>query len=446
LGVERLLPVAILLVLSGVLGATPLLAGSTPSFSAPKNYGTGQVSSSVAIGDLNGDGKQDLATANLEGNTLSVLLNKGLGFGAKADYGTGREPHSVAIGDLNGDGRLDLASANAGEDPSTVSVILNRGGGTFQAKVDYESGYAPYSVATGDLNGDGKPDIATADYGSSTVSVLLNRGDGTFHPGVQYLAGRGPHHVAIGDLNGDGKADLASANQGLFVSTVSVLLNNGNGSFQAKRDFESGGNPGSVAIGDLNGDAKPDLVTANSGSDTLSVLVNNGDGSFQPKRDYSTGHGPVSVAIGDVNADGKPDMAAGNFDAGTVSVFVNAGNGTFRPKVDQVKPGVEIRAVAIGNLTSDRRPDLATANGSTDDLSVFVNTTGVCRVPNVRGKTLPAARRAITRVHCRVGKIRRAYSKGIKKGHVISGKPKVGTVLFSGRVHLVVSRGRRAKA
>jgi hypothetical protein len=432
-----------LLVLSGVLGATPLLAGSTPSFFAPKNYGTGQASTSVAIGDLNGDGKQDLATADLEGNTLSVLLNNGAGFRAKADYGTGREPHSVAIGDLNGDGTLDLASANAGEDPSTVSVLLNRGDGTFQAKVDYESGYAPYGVATGDLNGDGKPDIATADYGSSTVSVLLNRGDGTFQPGVQYLAGRGPHHVAIGDLNGDGKPDLASANQGLFVSTVSVLLNNGNGSFQAKHDYETGGNPGSVAIGDLNSDAKPDLVTANSGSDTVSVLVNNGDGSFQPKRDYAAGHVPLSVAIGDVNADGKPDLAVGNFDAGTVSVFVNRGNGTFGAKLDQVKPGVEIRSVAIGNLTGDRRPDLATANGSTDDVSVFVNTTGVCRVPNVRGKTLPAAKRAITRVHCRVGKTRRASSKGIKKGRVISEKPKVGTVLFSGRVNLVVSRGRK---
>ena len=396
---------------------------------------------SVAIGDLNGDGKQDLATANLEGNTLSVLLNNGARFGAKADYGTGREPHSVAIGDLNGDGRLDLASANAGEDPSTVSVLLNKGGGTFQAKVDYESGYAPYSVATGDLNADGRPDLATADYGSSTVSVLLNRGDGTLQPGSQYLAGRGPHHVAIGDVNVDGKPDLVSANQGSFgVSTVSVFLNNGDGTLQGKRDYETGGNPGSVAIGDLNGDGKPDLVAANSGSDTLSVLVNNGDGSFQPRRDYATGHGPVSIAIGDVNADGKPDLAAGNFDAGTVSVFVNRGNGTFGPKLEQVKPGVEIRSIAIGDLTGDRRPDLATANGATDDASVFVNITGVCRVPNVRRKTLPAARHAIARAHCRVGKIRHSRSAA-KKGRVLSQNPKPGTVMPRGRVNLVVSRG-----
>jgi len=426
-----------------MLGATPLLAGSPPSFSAPRDYPAGQAPSSVAIGDLNGDGKQDLATANVDGNTLSVLLNKGASFGAKADYGTGREPHSVAIADLNGDGRLDLATANAGEDPSTVSVLLNRGDGTFQAKVDSESGYAPYSVAIGDLNGDGRPDLATANYGSSTVSVLLNTGAGTFQPGGEFLAGRGPHQVAIGDLNGDGKPDLATANQGLFVSTVSVLLNNGNATFQDKRDYETGGNPSSVAIGDLNGDAKPDLVTANAGSDSISELVNNGDGSFQPKRDYATGHIPVSIVTGDVNADGKPDLVAGNFDAGTLSVFVNAGNGTFGPKLDLVDQGIEIRGVAIGDLTGDRRPDLATANGPTDDVSVFVNTTGACRVPNVRRKTLPAARHAIARAHCRVGKIRQSRSAA-KKGRVLSQNPKPGAVMpAGGRVNLVVSRGRK---
>ncbi len=109
--------------------------------------------------------------------------------------------------------------------------------------------------------------------------MLLNRGDGTFQAAVYYYAARGPHAVAIGDLNGDGKPDLVTANQGLFVSTVSVLFNNGDGTFQTSHDYDTGGNPGSVAIGDLNGDGKPDVATANSAEDTVSVFANSGDGS-----------------------------------------------------------------------------------------------------------------------------------------------------------------------
>src|SRR6266511_3173780 len=227
--------------------------------------------------------------------------------------------------------------------------------------------------------------------GSLGVAALFASSAPSFAVARNYPAGREPASVATGDLNGDGKPDLATANNA--AGTASVLLNKGDGSFRAKRNYGTGRYSGSIAIGDLNGDGKPDLATANVNMSTVSVLLNRGDGSFPPKLDYGTGRGPTSVAIADLNGDGKPDLATANFNlAGTVSVLLN--------------------------------------------------TPGLCTVQDVWGKTLPAAKRTIVRANGRVGKIRRAYSR-LKKGCVISEKPKPGTVLPNGaKVNLVVSRGR----
>jgi hypothetical protein len=286
---------------------------------------------------------------------------------------------------------LDLAIANG--DAYTVSVLENNGAEGFQAKVDYATGAFPVSVATGDLNGDGMLDLATANGadGANTVSVLMNRGDGTFQAKRDFGVGYGtPNSVAIADLNGDGKPDLATANGGDFGNSVSVLLGRGGGSFRPKREYRVGSR--SVTIGDLNGDRKPDLATANTGR-TVSVLANSGDGSFQAKLDYVTGGHPNSIAIGDVNGDGKRDMATANSSANTVSVLLN-------------------------------RP-------------------GLCTVQRVAGQALSTAKRTIARANCRVGRIRRAYSR-VKRGRVVSQNPRFGAILpGGGKVALLVSRGSR---
>src|SRR5206468_819111 len=180
------------------------------------------------------------------------------------------------------------------------------------AFLSFDVGSNPISVAIGDLNGDGKPDLAAANPNTNTVSVLLGSGEGSCGGKTDFGTGGSPYSVAMGDLNGDGKPDVAGANSGVFpfsVSTVSVLLGNGDGSFGVKTDFGTGESPYSVAIGDLNADGKPDLAVADASSNTVSVLLGNGDGSFGVKADFGTGIGPFSVAIADVNDDGKPDLA-----------------------------------------------------------------------------------------------------------------------------------------
>ena len=443
---RSLLPLAGAVALAGALGASALPSAAGPSFASARSYGTGAAPNLVAVGDLNGDAKADLAIANggidAAMGAVSVHFNRGDGaFPSRRDFATGRNPESVAIGDLNGDGSPDLATANG--DVSTLSVLLNRGGGRFQARRDYPSGSEPFSVAVGDLNGDGYPDLATANGGASTASVFLNNGDGSFRARVDYRTGHGPQSIAIADLNGDGAPDIVTANGEDPAHSVSVLVNNGAGGFRAKADYPTGPGPVDVAIGDLNGDGKPDLATANFSANTASVLLN-GDGSFRARVDYRTGHGPQSIAIGDLNGDGSPELAITNFDQlSAVSVLPNRGDGSFEPKID-FRTGRSPGSVAIGDLNGDGKQDLVTANFAANTVSVLLNTPGRCTVQNVRGRTLSVARRTIARAGCRIGQLRLDYSKFVRKGRVISQVPKFGTVLRGGgKVNLVVSRGRR---
>ena len=186
---KKLLWLVGLPVLAGSLGLAVASAAPVPSFAGTKAYPVGRIPEAIAIGDLNDDGKPDLATSNYGADSASVLLNSGDGtFQPKVDYGTARSPTSVAIGDLNGDGKLDLATADI---VSLASVFLNRGDGSFEPRRDYPTGWGPYAMAIGDLNGDGRLDLATGNYGN-TVSVLVNRGDGSFQPEVDYATARSP--------------------------------------------------------------------------------------------------------------------------------------------------------------------------------------------------------------------------------------------------------------
>ncbi len=241
-------------------------------------------------------------------------------FGIKTDYHVDGSVNSVFGADLDGDGDNDLAVANLDRFNvgTTVSVLLNNGNGTFAPGVDYAVGDGPSSVFISDLDRDGDNDLAVANQNSGTVSVLLNNGDGTFVSGGDYGVGSGPESVFSADLDGDGDNDLAVAN--LSSGTVSVLLNNGNGIFAPKMDYDPGNSPNSVFIADLDGDGDNDIVT--SATPNVSVLMNNGDGTFAPRVDHRTGGRLLSVFSADLDGDGDNDLAVGG-GSGGVYVLLN---------------------------------------------------------------------------------------------------------------------------
>jgi len=234
--------------------------------------------------------------------------------------------------------------------PSSSSIALS-------APSAFGAGTNPDSAAVGDFNGDGKLDLAVANEGSDNVSVLLGNGDGTFQAAVDYRAGTDPDSVAVGDFRGDGKLDLVVANY--YSNNVSILPGNGDGTFQAAVNYGVSA-PTSVAVGDFNGDGKLDLAVANVFSD-VSVLLGNGDGTFQAAVNYGAGTEPAWVEVGDFNGDGKLDLAVANVDSNNVSILLGNGDGTFKAAVNY-GVGIEPVSEAVGDFNGDGKLDLAVAN------------------------------------------------------------------------------------
>jgi hypothetical protein len=375
------------LVLAMMFGSLPLQAQpcTTLSFAPAVAYPSGgNLPLSLTSADFNGDGKPDLAAANrgpefmpTNGN-VGVLLNNGSGsFAPAVTYPAGSAPASIVAADFNGDTKPDLAVSNVNDllSPGTVNVLLNTGSGSFAPATSFASGgFAPFSIASADINGDTKPDLIVANLFDNNVGVLLNNGSGSFAPAVLYPSGgAGPRIVASGDFNGDGRADLVVANQS--SNNVGVLLNNGSGGFAPVVTYSTGGNqPVSVTTGDFNGDNKPDLTTANISSDNIGVLLNNGSGSFAPPVNYgSGGDDPFSVATGDVNGDGKTDIAVVNRNSQTIGVLLGNGSGSFAAPVSFPTAGLGPRYVLIRDFNGDNKPDLATANLDANTISVLLN-------------------------------------------------------------------------
>ena len=399
--------------------ATVLLGNGDGTFQSATTYNTGgQQTQSVAVGDVNGDGKLDIVLANnCAGNnncssgSVSVLLGNGdatfqsaVSFNSGGVYAT-----SVTLADLNGDGKADVLVANQTDmngnwaDGSVASVLFGNGDGTFQTAVPYASGdFSGRGIIATDVNGDGKSDVVIAEscvdnYNctSGAASVFLNKGDGTllaplnYSPGAWYSIS-----VAAADVNGDGKVDLLVADQCTSNSncsngSASVLLGNGDGTFQPAVIYNVDGQDStSIAVSDVNGDGYPDLIignqcqnNSNCSSGSISVLLGNGDGTFQAGTDYSSGGLYVySVAVGDVNGDGKPDLilgnecADGNCSNGSVSVLLNNGDGTFSAPVTLSSGGLYAFSVSVADLNGDGKADIVVANQCTDNNCITGNT------------------------------------------------------------------------
>ncbi|UCC79615.1 MAG: VCBS repeat-containing protein, partial [Candidatus Zixiibacteriota bacterium] len=449
-----------------------LLNNGDGTFAAQTTYATCAWPFYASASDLDGDGDLDLATANAQSDSVSVLLNNGDGtFAPQLAYDIGHISGCVFSADLNGDGRMDLAvsagnvavlfnldkprivstapsqngldasvstnisatfsidmdpttindstflvsgmytgirtgiitydslSRTATFDPSVdfaegeiVTVLLTEdiepldgvplsdyiwmftvesalASASFPSRVTYATGDNPTSVFTSDLDGDGDLDLAAANYISDNVSVLLNNGDGTFAAPVNYAVGNGPWSVFASDFDGDGDLDLATAN--LLSDNVSVLLNNGNGTFVPAYFYFAGWQPFSLYAADLDGDGDIDLAAANLNSDNVSVLLGNGDGTFADTVNYAVGSCPVSVFAADLDGDGDIDLATANLDSDNVSVLLNNGDGTFAAQATYTA-GDGPWSVFASDFDGDGDLDLASANLNSDNVSVLL--------------------------------------------------------------------------
>ncbi len=409
--------------------------GFEPLFDTWIGYDVGSFPFSVFASDLDGDGNKDLAVTNWGNGNVSILRNYGDGtFDSRLNYATGKGPFSVFASDLDGDGDQDLIVANhgSGQVPivpeSTISVLMNNGGGTFATKIDYVVGRHPLSIFASDLDADGDQDLAVTNYGNvyepeSTISVLKNRGDGTFDPKVDYFVGLRPYSVFAADLDGDAALDLVVANSGRYSypdSSVSVLKNNGDGSFAERIDYAGGGigssvsilknngngiftyratygtgqRPTSVYAADLDKDGDFDLAVTTDWSYAVSVLKNNGDGTFDGKVDYETGREPYSVYSSDLDGDGDQDLVVANSGSDSISVLKNNGYGTFFVKVDYWT-GKNPSSVFASDLDGDGDQDLAVANNnSTTDYFDSASTISVLKNHGDRTFVLHAQYRA----------------------------------------------------
>jgi len=362
-------------------------------FVPKEDYTTGFGPSDVAMADLNGDGKPDLVVTNQSSHTVSILRNTSLDtdaitYAGKVDFATDTNPVSVSLSDFDGDGKMDLAVSTLN---NTVSILRNTDDGSgaisFASKIDYETGFSPWSVSAGDFDSDGNMDIATANYNSNTISILRNASPGigtiNFESKDDFTTGTGPFSISTGDFDGDGKIDLAVANSD--AASASVFRNIGSGSgfidFSPKSDFTTGASPRSIAAGDLDNDGKIDLVVSGTG---VSVLRNTSSGSgniaYASKADFSVGSEPRKVSIGDLNGDGKVDLVTANETNpgvdGSITLLENSssgpGNIAFASEVG-FTTGVSPRAASLGDLNGDGKADIAVVNHNSSSLSVFRN-------------------------------------------------------------------------
>jgi hypothetical protein len=334
-----------------------------------------------AQGDLNGDGILDIAVPGLARNSISVLLGKADGtFQAPFSVDAGAGSFSVVIADLNGDGLPDIAASTS----SGVSVILSEGGGNFGAPTIFPAGKSPERIIVADFNGDHIPDLATANFDSNDVSLFLGKGDGTFREAATIAVGVAPLGLAAADFNADGHLDLvvsdSGGKKGPNPNTIAVLLGVGDGTFRSPA-FVPLKHPEGIAVGDFNKDGRVDLAVALTSTDQVGVLLGNGDGTFQAPRLFTVfpqslpepgvGFGPTNVALADFDGDGNVDLAVANSLTSTVGVLFGDGTGNFKSP-SNIEVGRTPVWVLTGDYNHDGKPDFLSSNSDASTVSVVL--------------------------------------------------------------------------
>jgi hypothetical protein len=352
---------------------TILFGSGNGTLGAPVHMSAGAGPVAVVAADFNGDGNLDIAVADFNSNQVSILFGNGDGtFQPPAMFAAGSQPASLSLGDFNNDGKLDIAAVSQ---TGTITVLLGNGAGGFTVTAGSPSGAAyTYSNTVADFNGDGILDIAVAEYTpnpSGSIYVCLGKGDGTFQAPTQIGLPQYAPAVTSGDLTGNGHPDLIAvlSNQtSESINALAVLANDGKGNFAAPQLDGSPETPVSIAAVDLNRDGKLDVIVGSipdvySGQAYMSVVFGAGDGSLTEVREIPTDGTPEAVAAGDVNGDGKVDVVVAN--AANIIVYLSDGRGAFKAQTPIPVDG-GLSNVAIADVNGDGKPDIVALVGGTD--------------------------------------------------------------------------------
>jgi hypothetical protein len=369
---------AIVAAIAGAAGGTALRFEAAPGSPIPAGKGP----NAILAGDLNADGAPDLVATNGRSSTVSILLGDGRGRFAAAPaspLSLPTPPHLAALGDLNADRHVDLAVTS--HDSHDVQVFLGDGHGRFAAAAGSPFAALPsgrahnHGLALGDVDGDGDLDLATTDDEAHCVPVLLNDGKARFAaaPASPFSVAREPYPLALADLNGDGRLDLLTPNVG--AASVSVLLGDGRAGFTraAGSPISVTSRPYSVSSADLNGDSRIDAVLAHDDSTAVTILLGDGRGGFRnaPRSPLDVGKRVWKSVVHDMNQDGKPDLVLGA--GGVAAVLLGDGAGGFRPAGGSpFRVGREAWSVAVADFDRDGKPDIASADLAADTVSVLL--------------------------------------------------------------------------
>lgn len=367
-----------LFILTGVIAVSAVFAQSQISFRKP-DFDTGNRPIALAAADFNGDGRLDIATANAQDNTISILLNDGHGgFLPHADYVVGTFPVALVAADFNNDGFPDLAVAN--ENTSSISILLGNGNGTFHLGATIAAANRPTALAAGDFNGDGKLDLVVVNRGDHTLSVFIGAGDGSFVHKADYATApvvddAFQSAVLALDFNRDGIPDLVVVDD---MAQALIFLGKADGTFVPAPALSSAFPmiTGPIAAADLNHDGNLDLVLQGvecprGCNGTALIFAGHGDGTFDQGVNVNLGDTTIPFTVTDANGDGVPDLISRRFvvPVDPATIF----NPAITPRILPFAPaGLGVQAMVAGDFDGDGKPDIVTANSQDNTVSLLL--------------------------------------------------------------------------
>jgi uncharacterized repeat protein (TIGR01451 family) len=310
-----------------------------------------------------------LAGVLLSPGSASAQFGPAPSYGAASPFAAQNGPLSTVVAKFNGDSALDLAVVN--QSSNSVTILLGDGAGGFTTPgTSFSTGAltGPVDIAAGDVNGDGKMDLVTSNGLTANVSVLLGNGDGTFQAAVTHAAGTNPAGIAIGEVTGDAFLDIVVANSG--SNNLSVLAGDGNGGFAAPVNYAVGTDPRDIALAHLNGDGRLDVVVANFVSGGISVLLGNSTGTLDAAVPYATGAGALSVGVGKLDADANLDVVVTNQNGSSVSVLLGNGDGTLQAAATFGAGALPV-GLTLGDFNVDGKTDVAVTNFSANTVTLL---------------------------------------------------------------------------